>query len=54
MRVMRAGKSWVTSRIVSTPRVRDKQTGDWADSEILYLGCRADGAHANHIAESLT
>lgn len=53
-RVSQAGKSWVTFRIASTPRVRDKQSGDWADGEALWLGCRAYGEYADNIAASLT
>lgn len=53
-RVSQAGKSWVTFRIASTPRVRDRQSGDWADGEPLYLGCRAYGEYADNIASSLT
>ena len=53
-RVSQAGKSWVTFRLASTPRVRDKQSGDWSDGEALFLGCRAFGEHADNIAASLT
>lgn len=53
-RVSQGGKSWVTFRIASTPRVRDKQSGDWADGEALWLGCRAFGEYADHIVASLT
>lgn len=53
-RVSQAGKSWVTFRIASTPRVRDKQSGDWSDGEALWLGCRAYGAMADNIASSLS
>lgn len=53
-RVSQAGKSWVTFRIASTPRVRDKQSGDWSDGEALWLGCRAYGEYADNIAASLT
>lgn len=53
-RVSQAGKSWVTFRIASTPRVRDRQTGDWSDGEALWLGCRAYGEYADNIAASLT
>ena len=53
-RVSQSGKSWVTFRIASTPRVRDKQSGDWADGEALWLGCRAYGEYADNIAASLT
>lgn len=53
-RVSQAGKSWVTFRIASTPRVRDRQSGDWADGEPLWLGCRAYGEYADNIAATLT
>ena len=53
-RVSQAGKSWVTFRIASTPRLRDRQSGDWADGEGLFLGCRAFGEFADNIAASLT
>ncbi|MBC9955255.1 single-stranded DNA-binding protein [Leucobacter sp. cx-42] len=53
-RVSQAGKSWVTFRIASTPRVRDRQSGDWSDGEPLWLGCRAFGEYADNIAASLT
>ena len=53
-RVSQAGKSWVTFRIASTPRVRDRQSGDWTDGEALFLGCRAYGDHADNIVQSLT
>lgn len=53
-RVSQAGKPWVTFRIASTPRVRDRESGDWADGEPLWLGCRAYGDLAENIAASLT
>jgi len=53
-RVSQSGKSWVTFRIASTPRVRDRQSGDWSDGEPLWLGCRAYGEYADNIAATLT
>ncbi|MFC5337354.1 single-stranded DNA-binding protein [Leucobacter denitrificans] len=53
-RVSQAGKSWVTFRIASTPRVRDRQSGEWSDGEALWLGCRAYGEYADNIAATLT
>lgn len=53
-RVSQAGRSWVTFRIASTPRVRDRQSGEWSDGEALFLGCRAYGEYADNIAASLT
>lgn len=52
-RVSQAGKPWVTFRIASTPRVRDRQSGDWSDGEPLWLGCRAYGDFAENIAASV-
>lgn len=53
-RVSQAGKPWATFRIASTPRVRDRQSGDWSDGEPLWLGCRAYGEYAENIVASLT
>lgn len=52
-RVSQAGKPWVTFRIANTPRVRDRNTNEWADGETLWLGCRAYGQEAENIAASL-
>ncbi len=53
-RISQSGKSWCTFRIASTPRVRDKQSGDWSDGEALWLGCRVFGEYADHVVQSLT
>ncbi|MFV0432827.1 MAG: single-stranded DNA-binding protein [Leucobacter sp.] len=53
-RISNSGKPWVTFRIASTPRVKDRQSGDWSDGEPLWLGCRAYGEYADNIAASLT
>lgn len=53
-RISQQGKPWVTFRIASTPRVRDKQSGDYVDGEPLWVGCRANGDMADNIAASLT
>ena len=54
LRMSQAGRPWVTFRIASTPRVKDRQTDQWTDGEPLWLGCRAFGEHAENIANSLT
>lgn len=54
LRTSQAGKPWVTFRMASTPRVRDRQSNDWTDGEPLWIGCRAYGEYAEHIAQSLT
>ena len=53
-RVSQAGRSWVTFRIASTPRVRDRQSGDWSDGEPLWIGCRAYGEYADNITATVT
>lgn len=53
-RVSQSGKSWITFRIANTPRVKDRQSGDWSDGDSLWLGCRAYGEYAENIAASLT
>lgn len=54
LRQSAAGKSWATFRIASTPRVKNRQTGDYEDGEALWLGCRAYGEYADNIAATLT
>ena len=53
-RISQAGKSWVTFRLASTPRVRDRQSGDWSDGEALWLGCRLYGEYADNVVATLT
>lgn len=52
-RISNAGKPWVTFRVANTPRVKDRQTGDYTDGEALWLNCRAFGELAEHIVASL-
>lgn len=52
-RISQAGKPWVTFRIASTPRVRNKDSGDWGDGEAMWFSCRAYNDYANNIAASL-
>lgn len=52
-RISNSGKPWVTFRLANTPRVRDRQTGDYTDGEALWLNCRAFGELAEHIVASL-
>lgn len=53
LRIAQSGKPWVTFRIASTPRVRDRQSDQWVEGETLWVGCRAFGEHAENIASSL-
>lgn len=52
-RVSQAGNAWATFRIASTPRVRDRQSGEWGDGEPLWVGCRVYGEYADNVAQSL-
>ena len=40
-------------RVASTPRYRDNATGEWKDSEALFLTCNAWRQLAENVAESL-
>jgi len=53
-RISQAGKAWVSFRVANTPRVKDRQSGEYTDGESLWLGCRAFGDLADHIVQSLT
>lgn len=51
-RVSQTGKPWVTFKVANTPRVRDRQSGDWSDGDALFVDCRAYGKIAENIAAS--
>ncbi|MDO4240970.1 MAG: single-stranded DNA-binding protein [Microbacteriaceae bacterium] len=53
LRTSNSGNPWVTFTVAATPRVRDRQTGNWADGETLWVRCRAFGEYAENIANSL-
>lgn len=40
--------------VASTPRVLDRQTGQWKDGDALFLRCSLWRQPAEHVAESLT
>ena len=48
------GTALVKFPIASTPRVLDRQSGQWRDGDPLFLICTAWRDMAEHIAESLT
>lgn len=54
LKMSQAGKPWVSFRVASTPRVKDRQSDQWVDGEPLWLGCRAFGEFAENIEGSLT
>lgn len=40
--------------VASTPRIYDRQTGEWKDGEALFLRCNIWREAAENVAESLT
>ena len=40
-------------RVASTPRVRNRQTGEWSDGDPLFLGCEVWRDAAENAGESL-
>ncbi|MBX6723348.1 MAG: single-stranded DNA-binding protein [Dactylosporangium sp.] len=47
------GVALVKFTVASTPRVMDRQSGQWRDGDPLFLTCTAWRDMAEHIAESL-
>jgi single-strand DNA-binding protein len=47
------GTALVKFTVGSTPRVLDRQSGQWRDGDPLFLSCTAWREMAEHIAESL-
>ena len=43
-----------TFTVASTPRVFDRQAGEWRDGEALFLRCQVWRQMAGHVAESLS
>ncbi|MFG3118678.1 single-stranded DNA-binding protein [Streptomyces sp. NPDC048197] len=54
LRFTPAGAPVARFRVASTPRVYDKQAGQWSDGESLFLTCSAWRQLAENVAESLT
>lgn len=48
-----AGTAVATFTIAATPRLLDRQTGEWRDGEPLFLRCALWRDAAEHVAESL-
>jgi len=48
------GQAVARFRVASTPRVYDRQAGEWRDGESLFLTCTAWRQMAENVAESLT
>lgn len=54
LRFTQSGAAVVSFTVASTPRKFDKQSGEWKDSEALFMRCSAWRQMAENIAESLT
>lgn len=54
LRFTPSGAGVANFTIASTPRVLDRQSGEWKDGEPLFLRCNAWRDLAEHVAETLT
>ena len=54
LRFLPNGTAMVKFTVASTPRVFDRESGQWKDGDPLFLTCTAWRDLAEHIAESLT
>lgn len=54
LRYTQSGLAVVNFTIASTPRERDRQTGETKDGEPIFARCSAWREHAEHIAASLS
>lgn len=53
LRRTQAGKSVVNFTIASTPRQKNKETGQWEDGEAVFQKCSAWEDYAEYIADSI-
>ena len=54
LRFLPSGAAMVKFTVASTPRVLDRESGQWKDGDVLFMACTAFRDIAEHIAESLT
>ncbi|MFI5593507.1 single-stranded DNA-binding protein [Amycolatopsis sp. NPDC051758] len=54
LRFTPAGAAVANFTVASTPRMLDKQSGEWKDGEALFLRCNIWRQAAENVAESLT
>lgn len=54
LRISQAGKPWCSVRIASTVREKDRQSGEYVDSDPLYVSIPLYGEQAENAAASLT
>jgi single-strand DNA-binding protein len=53
LRFTPSGAAVAKFRVASTPRVMDRQSGEWKDGEPLFLSCSVWRQMAENVAESL-
>jgi single-strand DNA-binding protein len=53
LRYTPAGVAVANFRVASTPRYKDKTTGDWVDGDSVFLTCNVWREAAENVAESL-
>jgi single-strand DNA-binding protein len=54
LRFTPSGAAVANFTVASTPRIYDRQTGEWKDGEALFLRCAIWREAAENVAESLT
>lgn len=54
LKFLPSGVALAKFRIASTPRVKDRESGEWKDGEPLFLSCTAFRQMAENVAESLS
>ena len=54
LRFTPSGAAVANFTVASTPRIYDRQSGDWKDGEALFLRCNIWREAAENVAESLT
>jgi single-strand DNA-binding protein len=54
LRFTPSGAAVANFTVASTPRIYDRQTGEWKDGEALFLRCNIWREAAENVAESLT
>ncbi|WP_017595523.1 single-stranded DNA-binding protein [Nocardiopsis potens] len=53
LRFTPSGAAVANFRVASTPRVFDRQSGEWRDGESMFLSCSVWRQYAENVAESL-
>lgn len=54
LRFTSSGVAVANFRVASTPRIYDKQAGEWRDGDSLFMSCSVWRQYAENVAESLT